>query len=215
LETENSNNLKIPSFYLPLSFGGVLPDRYHYYKIKSVKETNELVLVKPKTREDLVYNNLSSSNNSCFLKFSFNTFGVIDEITFYGKIPVNYISLISLVGLHETYLNDLMARVEVQLVEDIPQFLSENWSMALFHDNFSKLILKLKSVILEKENLIEIQNLINSVNSSKQELDRNYINTIVASVSTDIKKKIEIEIIQFLYENRNHLPFYHIPQNLG
>lgn len=198
-----------------MSFGGVLPNNYRYFKIKSVKETNELVLNKSKTREDLIYNNLNDENNSCFLKFSFNTFGIIDEITYYGKITVNYVSLISLVGLHETYLNDLMARSEVELVTDIPQFLSENWSMAIFHDNFSKLILRLKSVILEKDNLVEIQNLINSVNSSKQELDRNYISTIVNSVSIDIKKKIEIEIIQFLYENRNHLPFYHIPQNIS
>jgi len=211
-EVENNTNLKVPSFYLPLSFGGVLPDKYHYLKIHSVKETNELVLMKPKTRDDLVFNNLESTENPCFLKFSFNTFGSIEEITFYGKTQVSYNSLISLVGLHETYLNDLMARTEVKLVEDIPLFLSENWSMALFHDNFSKLILKLKSVILEKDNLLEIQNLINSVNSSKQELDRNYISTIVNSVSSDIKKKIEFEIIQFLFENRNHLPFYHIPQ---
>lgn len=206
--------MKVPSFYLPLSFGGVLPNSFNYYKIKSVKETNELVLMKERTRPDLIYNNLHSDTNCCYLKFQFNTFGVIEEITYYGKIPVNYVSLNSIVGLHETYLNDLMARTEVKLVEDIPQFLSENWSMALFHDNFSKLILKLKSVILEKENLVEIQNLINSINSNKQELDRNCITNIVNSVSTDIKKKIEIEIIQFLFENRNHLPFYHIPQNL-
>ena len=177
-----------------------------------MKETNELVLLKPKTREDLIYNNLISENNKCFLKFSFNTFGIIDEVTYYGQVSVNYNSLTSLVGLHETYLNNLMSRVEVDLVNDIPNFLSENWSMAIFHDNFSKLILKLKTVILEKDNLVEIQNLINSVNSQKQELDRDCIKNVISSVSPNIKKKIELEIIQFLYENRNHLPFYHIPQ---
>lgn len=195
-----------------MSFGGVLPGKYMYYKIRSIKETNDYVLAKPKTRDDMIYNNLTHETNPCFLKFSFNTFGTIEEITYYGRLSVSYNSLISLVGLHETYLNDLILRTEVSLVEDIPLFLSENWSMAIYHDNFSKLILKLKSVILEKENLEELQNLINQVNTSKQELDRNYISNIVSSVSPDIKKKIEIEILQFLYENRNHLPFYHIPQ---
>lgn len=206
----------MPSFYLPLSFGGVLPGRHYYYKVRSVKETNELVLSKSKTREDLIYNNLASESNCCYLKFVFNPFGTIEEITYYGTVNVNYSSLNSLVGLHETYLNELIKRTEFNLVEDIPMFLSENWSMALFHDNFSKLILKLKSVILEKDNLIEIHGLINGLissgDTSKQEVDREYINKMLGSVSLDIKKKIEYEIIGFLYENRNHLPFYHIPQ---
>lgn len=207
-------NFRLPSFYLPLSFGAVLPGRNYYFKFKSIKETNKVALSKPKSREDLIFNNLHSEDRCCFLKFTFNTFGIIEEITYYGKLEVNYSSIYSLVGLHETYLNNLLERTEVRLVDDIPTFLSENWSMALFHDNFSKLILKLKSVILDKENILEIQNLLQMISSNNQILDRNYVNTIVNSTSLDLKKKIEVEILYFLKENRNHLHLYHIPQEI-
>jgi len=65
-----------------------------------------------------------------------------------------------LVGLHENYLNELLARWEVKLVEDIPSFLSENWAMALYHDSFSKLVLKLKNVIQEKADILKIVNMV-------------------------------------------------------
>lgn len=65
-----------------------------------------------------------------------------------------------MVGLHENYLNELLARWEVKLVEDIPSFLSENWAMALYHDSFSKLVLKLKNVIQEKADILKIVNMV-------------------------------------------------------
>lgn len=73
---------------------------------------------------------------------------------------MSYSSIVSLVGLHENYLNELLKRYEVKLVEDIPEFLSENWAMALYHDNFSKLVLKLKNVIHE---IKDIQDIIDKV----------------------------------------------------
>ena len=57
--------------------------------------------------------------------------------------------------MHENYLNELLARYETKLLEDIPEFLSENWAMALFHDNFSKLILKLKNIIQDNKDVKE------------------------------------------------------------
>lgn len=165
-----------------------------------------------KIRNDLVYNNLEDGDNCCLLKFCFNPFGIINEITFFGRVPVSYSSLISLVGLHENYLNDLFARREVKLVEDVPRFLSENWSMALFHDSFSKLILKLKNIILDKDSSEEIKAIINTIINKNMELSRNNLKSLIKELGVDLKKKVEIEILEFLFENRNHLPFYHIPE---
>ena len=66
----------------------------------------------------------------------------------------------SLVGSHENYLNTLLSRWEVKLVEDIPSFLSENWAMALYHDSFSKLVLRLKNVIQEKADIQKIVDMV-------------------------------------------------------
>ncbi len=83
--------------------------------------------------------------------------------------------------------------------------------MALFHDNFSKLVIRLKNVIQEKDDLQEIQNIINNVVNNNLNLDRDTLKSLLKDISEDTQRKIEIDIIQFLHDNRNHLPFYYIP----
>ncbi len=126
-------------------------------------------------------------------------------------MKISYHSIVSLVGLHENYLNELLSRYEINLIEDITEFLSENWAMALFHDNFSKLVIRLKNIIQDKDELQEIQNIINTVISNNLNLDRETLKNLLKDVKEGTQKKIEMEIIQFLHDNRNHLPFYYIP----
>lgn len=42
-------------------------------------------------------------------------------------------------------------------------------------------------------------------------LDRSTIKDLMNHLTEDTQKTIEIEIYDFLKENSNHLPFYHIP----
>lgn len=146
------------------------------------------------------------------MKFTLNNFGIIDSIIYFGKLKISYHSIVSLVGLHENYLNELLSRYEINLVEDITEFLSENWAMALFHDNFSKLVIRLKNIIQDKDEIQDIQNIINTVINNNLSLDRDTLKNLLKDISETTQKKIEIEIIQFLHDNRNHLPFYYIPQ---
>jgi hypothetical protein len=142
------------------------------------------------------------------LKITFNTFGIIDSITYLGKLNVSYHSLISLVGLHESYLNEIFARSELNLVEDIPEFLSENWAVAIYHDNFSKLVIKLKTIIQDDH----IESIINNIFNNNLTLSRENLKHIMKGVSDNTLKKIELELLNFLQENKNHLPFYYIPK---
>ena len=146
------------------------------------------------------------------MKFTFNNFGIIDSIIYFGRTKINYHSIVSLVGLHENYLNELLSRYEIDLITDITEFLSENWAMALFHDNFSKLVIRLKNIIQDKEEIQDIQNIINTVVDNNLSLDRETLKTLLKDISENTQKKIEMEIIAFLEENRNHLPFYYIPE---
>ena len=93
------------------------------------------------------------------------------------------------------------------------EFLSENWAMALFHDNFSKLVIRLKNIIQDKEEIQDIQNIINTVVDNNLSLDRDTLKTLLKDISENTQKKIEMEIIAFLQENRNHLSFYYFPGN--
>ena len=196
---------KLPSFYLPLPIGCYLPGDYIFYKAKSTKETNPYISGKELNRQPLVYNTLEKGG--CYLSFSFNIFGIIDSVVYLGKNPIDYRALVSLVGLHETYLDKLLNRFEGDLINDIPEFLSENWALALYHDKFSQLVINLKAILHEKD----IFEIVSDVVGKEKPLDRVAINEILGLVGKRTKAKIEYEIVNFLNENRNHLPFYHIP----
>ena len=196
---------KLPSFYLPLPIGCYLPDDYIFYKAKSTKETNPYISGKELNRQPLVYNTLESGG--CYLSFSFNIFGIIDSVVYLGKKQIDYRALVSLVGLHETYLDKLLNRFEGDLIKDIPEFLSENWALALYHDKFSQLVISLKAILHEKD----IFEIVSDVVGKEKPLDRVVINELLEQVGKRTKSKIEYEIVNFLNENRNHLPFYYIP----
>ena len=196
---------KLPSFYLPLPLGCYLPDDYIFYKAKSTKETNPYISQKELNRQPLIYNTLEQGG--CYLSFSFNIFGIIDSVVYLGKKPIDYRALVSLVGLHETYLDKLLNRFEGELINDIPEFLSENWALALYHDKFSQLVINLKAILHEKD----IFEIVSDIVGKEKPLDRVVINELLGLVGKRTKAKIEYEIVNFLNENRNHLPFYHIP----
>ena len=205
VETPGFDDKKLPSFYLPLPIGCYLPDDYIFYKAKSTKETNPHITSKELNRQPFIYNTLEEGG--CYLSFSFNIFGIIDSVVYLGKKDIDYRALVSLVGLHETYLNKLLNRFEEKLITDIPEFLSENWALALYHDKFSQLVINLKAILHEKD----IFDIVGEVINKEKPFDRVDINKILEKVGKRTKAKIEYEIVNFLNENRNHLPFYHIP----
>ena len=206
VDTSAFDDKKLPTFYLPLPIGCYLPDNYILFKAKSVKETNPKIFKQSNNRQPLVYNTLEKGG--CYLSFNFNIFGIIDSVIYLGKEKTDYRALISLVGLHETYLNQLLSRYKDDLVDNIPMFLSENWAMAIYHDKFSQLVIKLKAILHEED----VFKIVYDVVDNEKILDREEITNILSKVEKRTKQKIEFEIVSFLNENRNQLPFYHIPQ---
>ena len=93
------------------------------------------------------------------------------------------------------------------MIDDIPAFLSENWALALYHDKFSQLVIKLKAILHEKD----IRTIVSEVIGQNKPLNRITVNEILGKVNKSTKAKIEFEIVNFLNENKNHLPFYFIP----
>ena len=56
-------------------------------------------------------------------------------------------SLVSFVGLSETYLNKLDSRFKNGLIPNVAEFFSENWAIALYHEFFSEFRAKMKKEI--------------------------------------------------------------------
>jgi len=92
----------------------VLPGGLVYYHIKT---TNPLVL-KPgvpevQNRKPLTCDNLDSqTGKGHFIKFTFNSIGLVDSVTYMGSEEVVLQSLWSFVGLHENYFNQLTSRFD-------------------------------------------------------------------------------------------------------
>ena len=102
------------------------------------------------------------------LSLNFNVFGIIDIVVYLGKEEIDYRALVSLVRLHETYLNKLLSRFENNLIDNIPEFLSENRALSLYHDKFRNLVIKLKTILHEEE----IKNIVLNVVQEVKSLDR-------------------------------------------
>ncbi|MCQ2817206.1 MAG: DUF4821 domain-containing protein, partial [archaeon] len=205
---------KLPSFFLPLPLGCYLPGDYVLYKAQNVKETNPKIYERNKNRSPIIYNTLDQEGG-CYLSFDFDIFGIISGVVYFGKEPIDYKALISLVGLHETYLNKLLSRYQDNLIENIPEFLSDNWALAVYHDKFAQLVIKLKTILQEKE-IQEIVGLEVGRDDNKEEgnefdqkfsgLDRDRIKEILSRIPKRSRCKIEREIVTFLSENKNQLP---------
>ena len=81
---------ELPTFYLPQGFGGILPNNLIYYNIRT---TNPLILkhgyVEQKNRKDLLCDNLcDDSAKGHFIRFTFNSIGLIDSVTYMGSEEV-------------------------------------------------------------------------------------------------------------------------------
>lgn len=138
---------ELPTFYLPQGYGATLTGELIYYHIKT---TNPLILKEgyqdQRNRKDLVCDNLQNQKGH-FIKFTFNSIGLIDSVTYIGSEEVVLQSLWAFVGLHENYLNELTSRYEKGIIPNVAEFLSENWAIALYHEWFGDFCLRMRQGI--------------------------------------------------------------------
>jgi len=205
---------ELPLFFLPQGQGGILPNDIIYYHIKT---TNPLIL-KPgeeevNNRRDLVSDNLdTSTGKGHFIKFTFNSIGLIDSVTYMGSEEIILQSLWSFVGLHENYLNQLTSRFANNIIPNAVEFLSENWAIALYHEWFGDFCLRMRQGI---QGLADVQNIIglafDKTSKERKGLSRDHISKLHAMLDKNTVKMIQEETLEFIKTNMNHLPMYYIP----
>ena len=161
LETDEKYE-KLPQFEMQVGVCARLPGNLLYLRASSVQEglpdavvgQDHQVKAKP-NRPTLLSDNLDGGRGH-FLKFSFDNNGLVRSVVYLGSEPVQLGALVSLVGLSETYLNKLIERHEGGLVENVTEFLSENWAMALYHQWFSEFRFALKQKIVQNVGLARL-----------------------------------------------------------
>lgn len=206
---------ELPTFYLPQGEGGILPGDIIYYHIKTTnplftRDGPRTVIVK--NRGDLLCDNLSDENlKGHFIKFSFNSIGLIDSVTYMGSEDVILQSLWSFVGLHENYLNSLTSRFEKGIIPNVAEFLSENWAMALYHEWFGDFCLRMRQSI---QSLRDVQAILEQAFESTKNgegITRDQFRDLRKHLDPKTVKMIEDETLEFIKVNMNHLPMYYVP----
>jgi hypothetical protein len=138
----------------------MLPNNLVYYHIKTtypLKRNSSYADVK--NRHDLVCDNLDMNvGKGHYIRFTFNSIGLIESVTYMGNEEVILQSLWSFVGLHENYLNSLTSRYEAGIIPNVVEFLSENWAIALYHEWFGNFCLRMREGIKGLPDVIQILN---------------------------------------------------------
>jgi len=140
---------ELPLFYIPSGQGAVLPGNLIYYHIKTTNPLKRLSHeAERKLRDPLVCDNLDFNTGAGhWIKFTFNSIGLIESVTYLGSEEVVLQSLWSFVGLHENYLNSLTSRFEAGIIPNVVEFLSENWAIALYHEWFGDFCLRMRTAV--------------------------------------------------------------------
>lgn len=191
----------------------MLPGDLLYYHIKT---TNPLLLNpgKPEVenRKALVCDNLDdATGKGHFIKFTFNSIGLIDSVTYMGSEEVVLQSLWSFVGLHENYLNSLTSRYDQGIIPNVSEFLSENWTIALYHEWFGDFCLRMRQ---STQSMTDVQALLEKAfetTKNGEGISRGQLAEFRKLMDPKTIRMIQEETLEFVKTNMNHLPMYYIP----
>ncbi|KAI8924099.1 hypothetical protein BC831DRAFT_498577 [Entophlyctis helioformis] len=136
---EDSNDLiefvqaKKIEAYLPGGHYYLYFNRPHLPGQLASERANKLEYVRiPTAGRDLVIDRLVHGYFSIHL----DPQGYIWSVTFIGQEKIPTDNILCLYGLHEKYLNRLVARFDEGVIYDFVKFLSEPWALPLYHDRF-------------------------------------------------------------------------------
>ncbi|KAJ3278025.1 hypothetical protein HK104_002732, partial [Borealophlyctis nickersoniae] len=88
----------------------------------------------------------------CYFRIHVAPDGRIHSLTYIGRRRAPADNLLCLYGLHEKYLNRLVARFDEGVIVDFLSFLNEPWALPLYHDRFTDFSRQLRSEMLSTAN---------------------------------------------------------------
>jgi len=146
-----------------------------------------------------------------FIKFTFNSIGLIDSVTYMGSEEIVLQSLWSFVGLHENYLNSLTLRYEQGIIHNVVEFLSENWGIALYHEWFGDFCLRMRQSVQSMSDIQAVLEKAFETTKNGEGITREQIEEFKKLVDPKTIRMIQDETLEFVKTNMNHLPMYYIP----
>ncbi|CAK1543023.1 unnamed protein product [Leptosia nina] len=131
----------VPKFDSPLAQTATLPGPLYYLILRrpgpEIPMAVQLVL--PHQGHTLI-----TDKNENYFRLQINALHTIEAITCLSKKKFSSETFILLYGRHESYFNNLLARFELNLIDDFYDFFNKPWMSALYQEAFQDLLVKIK-----------------------------------------------------------------------
>jgi len=216
-ETSQEQQLLIPMYTKPKTVCTVLPGGYNYLQVgkPSLNVPLDAHMVQPEYGRELVTGSaLEPDQEQGYFRLHVNQHHSIETITCYTRQVLDTSNLVSLYGLHERYLNNLLQRYDEGLITDFYSFFREAWCLAVFHDRFKDFRDEIRELLVAKPSADvpsleeKVRKMIDEDLVLSKDQRRHLTDSYVASTA---KKAIEQRLLGFLSYNSNHLPMYAKP----
>lgn len=213
LTTEKYTEDELPKFYIPVGLGSSLFNGMVYYYIKRAENSlPKAVLEKGLRNQELVSKNIEGFKGH-YIRFSIDPNGIIDSVSYMGSDAVVVPSLMSFVGMSISYLNKIIKRNDHGMIQDIVEFLSENWAICLYHELFSEFRHYIKKSFSTSSISERINNRASEKASEGEYFNEKFMEEVRELIPSEIVQEIKQGTIAFIQQNRNHLPMYYIPSS--
>jgi hypothetical protein len=146
----------------------------------------------------------------------------VASITYLGNDPVEDFNFGSIVGMQESYLNSLEHFFDKGTITDLIKFLRGDWAVAIYHDRFRELCMNLS---VSSGSIEEIQQILTTIRdaASNSETKMSDISTLRndligvggAKLKYETRKTFELQMLEFLRNNKTLLPMFFLPDSNG
>lgn len=187
---------------LPKILEASLPGGLRYFS--AIKPS----LIAPKKPKVLV-----SDEKDNLVRLVFDDLDILVSITYIGSSKnVHCKNLSKMVGFPSNYLNRILWRYEKKLIPDLLAFLSAPWATALGHEAFPELCEQITEGVVEKENQMSeiLETYLTHIQSRTKQSSSAVSDMVEDLLPDDIKRHIQVKMLQFLNLHANHLPGYQI-----
>ncbi|KAM4694219.1 cilia- and flagella-associated protein 61 [Discoglossus pictus] len=203
----------IPMYKGAVIQGGIVSGGLHYLHVAkpSIPCPLKAQMAKPDYGQEIV---TGQAMNGDYFRLHINQYNMVETITCLSLKPFPESNFICLYGQHERLLNNLCARFEQRLIEDLYSYFMEPWSMAIYHDRFIDFKQEVREILAAKQiyNQPSMEELVRQVTEDEANLaeqPKKYLKLLFEQYG--YKKSVEKSILNYLNYNNNHLSMFARP----
>ena len=217
-KTTEDNNEILPLFVQPIVKSCILPGKRYYLKVckPGITVPLEEAMNQDNYGIDLTTGDCKSDSAINYFRIHLNSFNLVETITCYSNEVIDVDSYMSLYGIHERILNNMVTRFETGYITDFYKYFKQPWGYAVLLDRFNGFLNNLVKVFAEKKDT-SFSTLLNSIRlyfarTNWKEMNLEKFEEFKIQYKMNYEKDIQDLLIKFISDNANQLPMYAYPE---